>query len=63
MIKNSFHFSIKAERMFRITCAQSTGRQQCRKKPSANDNIYAEESVSKKAPLLAAGSDLLPIFY
>jgi len=32
-----------------------TGRQQCGKKPSAIDNIYAEESVSKKAPLLAVG--------
>jgi hypothetical protein len=32
-----------------------TGRQQCGKKLSANDNIYAEESVSKKAPLLAVG--------
>jgi len=27
----------------------------CGKKPSANDNIYAEESVLKKTPLLAVG--------
>jgi len=30
-----------------------TCRQQCGRKPSANEKIYAEDSVSKKTPLLA----------
>jgi len=49
--------------IFQEANAELTGRQQCGDKPSANDNIYAEESVSKKAPLFAVGcSDLLAFF-
>jgi len=36
-----------------------TGRQHCGRKPSANDNIYAENNLSKKTPLLAVGCSFL----
>ena len=36
-----------------------TGRQQCERKPYANDKIYTEEKISKKTLLLAVGCSFL----